>query len=567
MNIEMKLVNLPHNGKEAKVTKILKKAGEDVKPGDLVFEVESGKGSTAIKSDMTGKVQSIKVSVGDTVKINDLLAVIDGEKEAKEQKSGAFNYFGNMLKPQKQEIEGDITIIGGGPGGYVAAIQAAKMGAKVILVEKEALGGTCLNWGCIPTKAIVRSAQVLNTLKEAEEFGCFAENIGFDMKKVIDRKNKVVDQLVTGIKYLMEKHNIKVVNGPGVILDRETVFVKTNMSETTIKTKNIIIATGSKSAALPIPGADNKKVITSSDALQLTELPEKMTIVGGGVIGMEFAYIFANFGVDVSVVEYFDSCLASCDDDIIQENIKNAEKKGIKLYTCAKVLEIIETVEDKLIVVFEKDGEKKYLSSDKVLMAVGRTPYVEGLGIDKLGMELNDNKRGIKVDSKMQTSIPNIYAIGDVTNKVLLAHVASHQGIVAVNNILGKECEMDYRVIPGAIFTDPEIATVGITEREALKQGIEIETGKFPFAANGKALTFGETSGFIKVIKDKKNNRLIGAAIIGLHATDLIAELTLAIKNNMTPEEIIETIHAHPTTAEVIHEGALSLEGGAIHFA
>lgn len=567
MNIEMKLVNLPHNGKEAKVTKILKKAGEDVKPGDLVFEVESGKGSTAIKSDMTGKVQSIKVSVGDTVKINDLLAVIDGEKEAKEQKSGAFNYFGNMLKPQKQEIEGDITIIGGGPGGYVAAIHAAKLGAKVVLVEKEALGGTCLNWGCIPTKAIVRSAQVLNTLKEAEEFGCFAENIGFDMKKVIDRKNKVVDQLVTGIKYLMEKHNIKVVNGPGVILDRETVFVKTNMSETTIKTKNIIIATGSKSAALPIPGADNKKVITSSDALQLTELPEKMTIVGGGVIGMEFAYIFANFGVDVSVVEYFDSCLASCDDDIIQENIKNAEKKGIKLYTGAKVLEIIETVEDKLIVVFEKDGEKKYLSSDKVLMAVGRTPYVEGLGIDKLGMELNDNKRGIKVDSKMQTSIPNIYAIGDVTNKVLLAHVASHQGIVAVNNILGKECEMDYRVIPGAIFTDPEIATVGITEREALKQGIEIETGKFPFAANGKALTFGETSGFIKVIKDKKNNRLIGAAIIGLHATDLIAELTLAIKNNMTPEEIIETIHAHPTTAEVIHEGALSLEGGAIHFA
>lgn len=567
MIADMKLENLPHNGKEAKVVKILKKDGDIVKPGDIVFEVEAGKGSTAVKTDIDGKIKEIKVKVGDTVKVNDILAVIDGEKKAKEQKNVGMNYFANMLKPQKQEIEADITIIGGGPGGYVAAIHAAKLGAKVVLVEKENLGGTCLNWGCIPTKSLVRSAQVLNTLKSAEEFGCTAEKIGFDMKKVIARKNKVVTQLVTGIKYLMEKHQINVVSGLGKIVNSEIVFVKSKMQETTIKTKNIIIATGSKTAKLPIPGIDSKNVISSNEALELTSLPKKMVIVGGGVIGMEFAYIFANFGVDISVVEYFNDCLANCDDDIIEENNKNAEAKGIKLYTGAKVEEILDTVEGKSIVRFEKDKEKKYLTADMILVAVGRTPFTEGLGIEEADIELNDNKKGIKVNSKMQTNIPNIYAIGDVTNKIQLAHVASHQGIIAVNNIMGKECDMDYRVVPGAIFTDPEIAIVGLNEREALKQGIEIEVGKFPFEANGKALTYGETSGFVKLIKDKNSNKLIGASIIGLHATDLIAELTLAIKNNLSPEEIIETIHAHPTTAEVIHEGALSVEGGAIHFA
>lgn len=567
MSIEMKLESLPHNGKEAKVVKVYKKEGDAVKPGDVVFEVEAGKGSTPVKTDIDGKIEEVKVKVGDTVKVGGVLALVSGEKKAKEQNNIGMGYFANMLKPQKVELEADITIIGGGPGGYVAAIHAAKLGAKVVLVEKENLGGTCLNWGCIPTKAIVRSAQVLNTLKSAGEFGCSAENISFDMKKVIDRKNKVVTQLVTGIKYLMEKHEIKVVNGLGKIVDSETVFAKSKMQETTIKTKNIIIATGSKSVRLPIPGMDSKNVISSNEALELTNLPKKMAIVGGGVIGMEFAYIFANFGVDVSVVEFFNDCLAACDDDVIEENIKNAEAKGIKLYTGAKVQEIIDTVEGQSIVVYEKDNEKKYLTADMVLVAVGRAPYVDGLGIEEAGIELNDNKRGIRVNSKMQTNIPNIYAIGDVTNKILLAHVASHQGMVAVNNIMGRECEMDYTVVPGAIFTDPEIATVGLSEREAMKQGIEIEVGKFPFAANGKALTFGETSGFVKVIKDKNSGRLIGASIIGLHATDLIAELALAIKNNLRPEEIIETIHAHPTTAEVIHEGALSLEGGAIHFA
>ncbi len=565
MKNEMRLENLPHNGNEAKIVKVHKQQGDTVEPDDVVFDVESGKGSVSVATDIKGTIEEIMVSAGDTVKVNSVLAVISGEKKV--QKSSGTGYFDGLLKPQKQTLDADITIIGGGPGGYVAAIHAAKLGAKVIVVEKEKLGGTCLNWGCIPTKALVRCAQVLNTLKNAGEFGCDAKNISFDMKKIIDRKNGIVTKLVTGIKYLMEKHQIKVINGVGNIVDPQTVYAKSATHETTIKTKNIIVATGSVSAKLPVPGIDNKNVISSNEALELTNLPKKMIIIGGGVIGMEFAFLYAQFGVNVSVVEYFDQCVTACDDDVIAENAKNAAAKGIQLYNGAKVEEILETTDGKPIILFEKNGEKNYISADLVLVAVGRTPYTQGLGIEEAGIELNDNKKGIKVNPKMQTTTPNIYAIGDVTNTIMLAHVASHQGIVAVNNIMGIESEMDYAAVPSAIFTEPEIAIVGLSEKEAIKRGLDIQIGKFPYGANGKALTFGESSGFIKLIKDSGSNKLIGASIIGLHATDLIAELTLAIKNNLSPEAIIETIHAHPTTAEVIHEGALAVEGGAIHFA
>jgi len=282
---------------------------------------------------------------------------------------------------------------------------------------------------------------------------------------------------------------------------------------------------------------------------------------------MEFAYIYASFGAEVSVVEFFDQCLINCDDDICEENKKSAAKKGIKLYTTAKVEEICETESDECMVRFVQDGKDKYITANKVLLAVGRTPYIEGLGLENAGIELNHKKKGIKVNSKMQTNVPNIYAIGDVNNIILLAHVASHQGIVAANNIMGQPCEMDYTAVPAAIFTEPEIAMVGIGEKAAKLQGLEVEVGRFPFSANGKALSYGERDGFIKIIRDKNTQKLIGAGIVGLHATDLIAELTLAIKNNLTAEAISETIHAHPTTAEVIHEAALSLDGDAIHFA
>lgn len=563
--IELRLNELPSNITEAKVTRVNITEDEDIQKGDLLFEVEANKTAIPIESDFEGKIKEIMVEEGQMIKLGDLLAVIDGEIINNKEEMSAEHEMDTSNSHNK--IESDITIIGGGPGGYVAAIQAAKLGAKVVLVEKDTLGGTCLNRGCIPTKSLVRSAEIYKNLKEAEEFGCHAENVNLDIKKVIIRKNNVVNQLVQGIHYLLSKHKVQVISGTGKIQDKETVYVKKGMEEIIIKTKNIIIATGSKTSKLPIPGIDIENVIYSNEALELKELPNKLVIVGGGVIGMEFAFIFANFGVEVTVIEYLDEVLANLDRDITKEISRIAADKGIKIYTGSKVEEIIKSEDGQCIVSFTKDGEKKYVTTEKVLMAIGRVPYFDGLDIEKLGIELNDNGKGIKVNDKMETNIPGIYAIGDVTNKIQLAHVASHQGIIAVKNIMGKTCEMDYNCVPSAIFTDPEIAVVGVNEKTAEKEGIEIEVGKFPFVANGKALTLGESEGFIKIIKEKATGKIIGGAIIGPHATDLIAEITLAIKNGLTAEQIVETIHAHPTTAEVIHEAALAVEGGAIHFA
>lgn len=566
--VEIKLEKISGHAKDGKVGKIHKKVGENINEGEVLLEIESNKGNVSVKSNATGKILNIEVEEGSVVKIGDVLAKIEGEVFRKDTSSnqGNYNYFGSLLKPQKREINADITIIGGGPGGYVAAIQAGKLGANVILIEKEKLGGTCLNWGCIPTKCFVRSAEVYDNLKEAEKYGLYAENVSVNIKKVVQRKDMIVGQLVEGIGYLLEKNNVKVLKGTGEIIDKETVYVKEGRVETTIKTKNIIIATGSETAAIPIPGVDNKNVMTSSDALRLDELPKRLVIVGGGIIGMEFAFIFNSFGVDVSVVEYLDNILAILDDDVCDEITQIAKEKGIKIHTASKVENILESENGECIVSFSKDEVKKYICADKVLMAVGRKPFLGALHIEELGIELNDNKRGIKVNDKMQTSIPNIYAIGDVTDKIQLAHVASHQGIIAVKNIMGEDIDMDYSVVPSAIFTKPEIAVVGISEKDAKEKGIDIEVGKFPFAANGKALTLGESRGFVKIIKEKSTGKVIGGVIIGPHATDLIAEVTLAVKNGLTVEQIIETIHAHPTTAESIHEGALASEGGALHF-
>lgn len=573
MDIEIRLEKLSGHAKDGKVGKINKKVGDRIQIDEIICDIESSKGNISIESKASGTIKCIYIEEGATVKIGDLLAIVDGEIaqnnniQSKKDNTSSFNYFSGLLKPKKEEVESDITIIGGGPGGYVAAIQAAKMGARVVLVEKEMLGGTCLNWGCIPTKALVRSSEIFKNLREASEFGLNAENVSVDMKKVISRKNNIVKQLVDGIDYLLKKSNVKLVKGVGTIQDNKTVFVKNAMTETTINTKNIIIATGSKSSNVPIEGADLKNVLSSKEILDIEKLPKRLAIVGGGVIGMELAFVFANFGVEVSVIEYLDRILALLDDDVCKEITSIARGRGIKLYTGSKVEAIRETENEECVVEFSKNDTKKYLTADKVLLCVGRIPYFENLGIEKLEIELNENKKGIKINENMQTNISNIYAIGDVTDKIQLAHVASHQGIIAVKNIMGETKEMDYNAIPSAIFTDPEIAVVGISESNAGKMKIDVEVGKFPFAANGKALTLGDSKGFVKIIKEKSTGKIIGGTIIGPHATDLISEITLAIKNGLTTEQVIETIHAHPTTAEAIHEAALSVEGGSIHFA
>ncbi|WP_040215268.1 dihydrolipoyl dehydrogenase [Clostridium polynesiense] len=570
------LDNISGGAKQGKICRIYIKEGSSIKSGEKLLSIESNKGSVDFKSPVTCSIKDVKVSEGDMIKIGDVIAqaeCTEGSASAEPVSAktpaasgSSFNYMSGLLTPKKEETECDIAVIGGGPGGYVAAIEAGKSGAKVILIEKEHLGGTCLNHGCIPTKVLVRSAEIYNNALRGEEFGIEAENVKLNLSKVLTRKNKIVEELKGGIGYILNKRNVRTIYGEGNLIDKSTIFVKEGNKEITIKAKNIILATGSESIMLPIKGNDLPGVITSKEALNLSALPESMVIIGGGVIGMEFAFVYAEMGCRVSVIEYFDSILNTLDSDVIDVISHKAAELGIKLYTGSKAEEIIKDENGQLIVSFTKKEEKKFVTGDKVLMSVGRSPVMNKDQLKKIGIVLTKGNRAIEVNDKMETSVKGIYAIGDVTNKLQLAHVASHQGVTAVKNILGEESHMDYSVVPSAIFTSPEIAVVGITEKEAGKSSMDIEIGTFPFAANGKALIHGESQGFVKVIKDKNTGVILGGSIIGPHATDLIAEIALAVKNKLTDENIIETIHAHPTTAESIHEASLELHGGAIHF-
>ncbi len=465
----------------------------------------------------------------------------------------------------------DIAVIGGGPGGYVAAIYAARQGAKVVLVEKDTPGGTCLNRGCIPTKALIRTTEVYKLMQEAGRYGLRVQGVEVDFKRAMARKDRVVNGLVKGVETLLAKHGVTVVHGFGRLVDGETVAVKAGEGEETLlKARHIILATGSEPVTLPIPGAASDAVIDSDQALELDELPEAMVIIGGGVIGMEFAFIFARLGVKVTVIEYLEQILPPVDEDVAQEVFRSARTAGIKIFTKARVIAIHQGEGGRAAVVFEDAATGEALpevTADKVLMAVGRRPLLEGLGAVEIGVELDAEGRGIKVNDRMQTNVPNIYAIGDVTAKVMLAHAASTQGLVAVDNILGRDSLMDYSAVPNAIFTDPEIASVGVTEKEAAADDLNIRVGRFPFAANGKALALGNSRGFVKLIADADTGAIIGGSIVGPGATDLIGEITLAVQHRLTAQQVARTIHAHPTLPEAIFEAAWAAESGALHLA
>ncbi|MFW6266028.1 MAG: dihydrolipoyl dehydrogenase [Halanaerobiales bacterium] len=459
----------------------------------------------------------------------------------------------------------DITIIGGGPGGYVAAIKAAQLGAKVVLVEKDKVGGTCLNIGCIPTKALVHSAELFENMKNAKNFGVRAENVSLDMDRVMKNKKQVVNRLVRGVEQLLKANQVSVVQGKGILEDEHTVKIERDDGTARVESNNIIIATGSNVSTLPVPGNELPGVINSTQALDLKKLPGSMIIVGGGYIGMEFAFIFNNFGVDVTVVEFLHNILSNTDVEVRKEVEKIARRKGINILTDSKVEEI-EKSNGKLSVIYSQDGQNDKIAGEKVLISVGREPNLTGIKHKELGIKLDENERGIKVNKKMQTSVPHIYAIGDVTDQIQLAHVASHQGVIAAKNIMGEECEIDYKAVPSVIFTSPEIASVGLSKQEAEEKGYNIEIGEFPYRANGKAVIMGARHGFVKLVQDKDSGRIIGGSILGIHASDLITELTLAVEQGLTAKEIAESIHVHPTISESIHEAALELTTGAIHF-
>ncbi len=457
----------------------------------------------------------------------------------------------------------DLIVIGGGPGGYVAAIRAAQLGLKICVVERQKMGGTCLNWGCIPTKALYRSAEVCHLAKNSEEFGIVSEKITINWEQVQSRKDKIVSQLVVGIVQLMKANNITVVEGEAKLKDVNSILVTKADGETAcVSAANIIIATGSKPAVLPIEGVELPGVLDSTDLLALDHIPQRLAIIGGGVIGMEFAAIFNAFGSQVTVIEFLPNVLAQMDTDISKRLTPMMKKKGIEILTASRVMKI-EKQEGLVLTVSTKKGDIQ-IQADEVLMAAGRQPVVDNLMLENANIAYD--KKGIKANAYGQTNVPHIYAIGDVTGGMMLAHTASHQGITAVEHIMGVEAKHDAMVVPSCVFTFPEIAAVGITEDEARAKGLNYKIGKFMFGANGKALTLGEGEGFLKVISDE-NDILMGVHIMGPHASDLIHEGVLAIGMKLKAEDIIGTIHAHPTLSEAFSEAVMGLKGVAIHAA
>lgn len=455
-----------------------------------------------------------------------------------------------------------VVVIGGGPGGYVAAIRAAQLGAEVTLVEKENLGGTCLNVGCIPTKALLHSAELYEEAKEGAKYGVIASDVKIDFVKVQERKKTVTKQLVSGVKGLLASNKVKVVNGEASFLSKDTIEVKTEKGTENIKADKFIIATGSIPAKPPIPGIDSKQCIDSTGALELQEVPKSMVIVGGGVIGVEIATLYSALGCKIVVIEMLDEILPMMDGELTKMIRAKLAKKGVEIYTSTKVMSFKDAGANVEVTVEMKDGSTKVFTGEKALISIGRRTNTATLGLEKAGI-INDRGR-ITVNDKMETNVPGIYAVGDCIGKIMLAHIASAQGEIAAENALGHNSVFDSKTNPSCVYTKPEFASVGLTEEAAKAQGIDYIVGKFPLAANGRAMIMGE-DGMIKIIAGKKYKEVLGAHILGPRATDLIGELALAIGMEATMDEVIATIHAHPTVAEAIKEATLAVEKRAIH--
>ncbi len=530
------------------------KLQDKVEKDQVLLTIETAKGKRTIKSGWSGVVTAIKVAVGDIVTTGQTLVEIEAEAEAEAPAVDA------PAAENKQWIakNAELLIIGGGPGGYVAAIYAAMQGKKVVLAEQANLGGTCLNEGCIPTKSFIESAELYDRLRHLSEFGLSADHVAYDFKQIADRKDRIVADLKNGIVSLLNSRGVEVLTGRAEFRDDRTVAVY-GQGNYLLTCQQIIIATGARQAVLPIEGIDLDCVMTSREALALKKLPQSVTIIGGGVIGMEFAFIFRSFGVEVHVIEFMDSILSGIDPEASRLLREIAGRKGIQFSTAAKVESIKKAENNMAIVAYHKDGELHYTVSEKVLAAVGRVPNTEGLGLDKTGVEVV--KGAVKTDQFLRTAVSHIYAIGDVTNIMQLAHVASHQAIAAVDHILGKNHIMPYDAVPAVIFTRPEIAAVGLSQADPDKHMVS----RFDFAANGKALVKGETEGFVKLIKEKESGRIVGGVIIGPDASVMINTLTLAVKEKMSEQELSSMIFPHPTTGEALHEAAMGLSIGALH--
>lgn len=455
-----------------------------------------------------------------------------------------------------------ITVIGAGPGGYVAAIKAAQLGAEVTVIEDGEVGGTCLNWGCIPTKTLIASADVLHQMKNANKYGLSLDGtVTPDIEKIVERKNKVVGTQVKGIRGLFKSWGVRLIEGRGVITSptKITATLKDGTTEV-VDTDKIIIATGSRPAQIPVFPFDGKRILSSDNAINPDSIPKSLLIVGAGVIGCEFAFIYKEFGAEVTMVEMMPNAVSTEDEEISQLLEREIKKKKIKLLTKTSV-EKVDVNADSVSVQLSNG---KTIEAEKVLVSIGRAVNSENMGLEELGV--NKGQRGeIIVDENLQTNVEGIYAIGDVTGGIMLAHLASKEGIVVAELAMGKASKVNYDVIPAAIFTSPEIGSVGLREKQAADKGLKYKVGKFQVRGLGKAHAMGEISGMFKIIADEETDKILGAHIIGPHASDLIHEVAVAMEKGLTVKDIAQTIHAHPTLAEGIMEAAEDVHDAAVH--
>ena len=459
----------------------------------------------------------------------------------------------------------DVTVIGGGPGGYVCAIRSSQLGLKTACIESRGtLGGTCLNIGCIPSKSLLNLSENFHKAKNFEKFGIETGEIKLNLEKMMKNKDKAVTVLTKGVELLLKKNKVTYFKGTGSFKNQNQISIINNKEETTIETKNTIISTGSEPVSLRGIEFDEEKILSSTGALSISKLPKKMVVVGGGYIGLEMGSVWSRLGTEVQVIEFLDHIIPEMDKEISTEFMKILKKQGIKFELKTKVEKIIKSKNGVIIETFSKEGKKNKFEADVVLISVGRRPYTKNLNLEKIGVEL-DKRGSVKVNKNFQTNIKNIYAIGDVIEGPMLAHKAEEEGIAVAELISGQSGHVNYDTIPGVVYTSPEVASIGKTEEQLKEKGINYKIGKFPFLANSRAKVIDESEGFVKILADSTTDKVLGVHIIGQHAGEMIAEMSVAMEFGASSEDIARTCHAHPTFSEAIKEAALSVEKRQIH--
>ena len=459
----------------------------------------------------------------------------------------------------------DVTVIGGGPGGYVCAIRSSQLGLKTACIESRGtLGGTCLNIGCIPSKSLLNLSENFHKAKNFEKFGIETGEIKLNLEKMMKNKDKAVTILSKGVEFLLKKNKVTYFKGTGSFKNQNQISIINNKEETTIETKNTIISTGSEPVSLRGIEFDEEKILSSTGALSISKLPKKMVVVGGGYIGLEMGSVWSRLGTEVQVIEFLDHIIPEMDKEISTEFMKILKKQGIKFELKTKVEKIIKSKNGVIIETSSKEGKKNKFEADVVLISVGRRPYTKNLNLEKMGVEL-DKRGSVKVNKNFQTNIKNIYAIGDVIEGPMLAHKAEEEGIAVAELISGQSGHVNYDTIPGVVYTSPEVASIGKTEEQLKEKGINYKIGKFPFLANARAKVIDESEGFVKILADSTTDKVLGVHIIGQHAGEMIAEMSVAMEFGASSEDIARTCHAHPTFSEAIKEAALSVEKRQIH--